>query len=579
MANASDIITYIGVPLAVLGVLPIFYTFTNSLFTLRNIKRSLRKCGLEATTRGTYMGGVIEVSLPRYSITPLDRTEHEYWTQGTRQSILKGGTWTVFNWNQLITGQSMQRIQYSSDLKIPQAEVDLEELFDFLLDRGAVPDTKGIHMLRVSGLWTPTGTCLMLSPDLSQTALRISMPDDSDGVLSMALQWKPEWNKRDRSSLPPGWMRLEFQAATGKEENSNLDNYARPVDPEDISSHEVRDDGERLKDVVSKGYTSNPPAYVPPPTALRFHLSSLPAHPYVQIKHPTYEHEHIPLGPAPKSLHALINAASPWLAPLCLTLSLSYPCPTSFLNLPTFLYALSSSSSVPCGVLVMANLLSSNDAPEWETIYPADQQMHEHHERFMASQQALARERILPEAQRQQAQRLRAQEEISAMSIRAARSQRERIERVEKREREALGSQKMDADLVVNAALKMLQSAGSIPVPELDEANAGGNDACQSAVEQLLGGIFKASCGIDLPENEWALDVCEMLNRWRDWSSRGGMNKEDLRLIVNDTKAFCWAAIAIGLVTRVCEKEKADGGGLLGDVRECLRVWKKVRLG
>ncbi|KAL8635779.1 MAG: hypothetical protein Q9228_006768, partial [Teloschistes exilis] len=219
MADASDIITYIGVPLAVLGVLPIFYTFLNSFFTLRNIKRSLRKSGLEATTRGSFMAGVIEVSVPRFTITPLDRKEDEYWTQGRRPSPLKGGTWTTFNWNHLITSHAMQRVQYSSDLKVPQAEIDLEELFEYLLDRGAVPDAKGIHMLRVSGLWTPTGTSLMLSPGGTQTALRISMPDDSDGVLSLALQWKPEWNKRDRSSLPPGWMRLHLPAAKPSSSN------------------------------------------------------------------------------------------------------------------------------------------------------------------------------------------------------------------------------------------------------------------------------------------------------------------------------------------------------------------------
>lgn len=71
----------------------------------------------------------------------------------------------------------MQRIQFSSDLDVPLAEIDFEELSEFMLDRGAVPDAKGIHMLRVSGLWTPTGTCLMLYPDASRTALRVSMPD------------------------------------------------------------------------------------------------------------------------------------------------------------------------------------------------------------------------------------------------------------------------------------------------------------------------------------------------------------------------------------------------------------------
>lgn len=570
MTTATDVITYIGVPLAVLGVLPIFYTFVNSLFTLRNIKRSLRNCGLEAIIRGSYLGGVIEVSLPRYSITPLDRSEDEYWTRGRKQSFLKGGAWTVFNWNQLITGHAMQRIQYSSDLKVPQAEVDLEELFEFMLDRGAVPDTKGIHMLRVSGLWTPTGTCLMLSPDSSQSALRISMAEDSDGILSVALQWKLEWNKRDHSSLPPGWMRLALSPRVAKEADGRFSDGEKPITIEGTASREMLEDDNKTKLVKSKPSSPDPPAYTPPPTALRFHLSSLPSFPHIQIRYPTYEHKDMPLGPAPKSTDPLFNPATPWLAPLCLTLSLSRPTSTSFLNLPTFLYALASSSAIPCGVLVMANLLSCNDAPEWETTYPANQHAHEAHERFLIQQQALARERILPDAQRQQARSLRAQEELQGMSMRAMRDQRERVDREEKREREALVSQKMDADMVTNAALAAL---------EVDGDNVTESDACQLAVERLLVGIYKASAGIDVPNNEWALDACKMLDRWRDWSGRGGMNKEDLKAIVKERKAFCWAAVAVGLVTRVCEKAKTDGGGLMGDVRECLRVWKKVRLG
>lgn len=122
MATATDIITYIGVPLAVLGVLPIFYNFINSFFTLRNVKRSLRRCGLEATTRGSFLAGFVEVSLPRFTITPLERSEEEFWTDNSTPSLLKGGTWTVFHWNRLITGHAMQRVQYSSDLTVPQAE-------------------------------------------------------------------------------------------------------------------------------------------------------------------------------------------------------------------------------------------------------------------------------------------------------------------------------------------------------------------------------------------------------------------------------------------------------------------------
>ncbi|KAL8957309.1 MAG: hypothetical protein Q9193_005382 [Seirophora villosa] len=203
----------------------------------------------------------------------------------------------------------MQRIQYSSDLKVPQAEIHLEELFDFMLDRGAVPDAKGIHMLRVSGLWTPMGTCLMLCPDATQTALRVSMPDDSDGYLSL-----------------------------------------------------VPNDDEKVGTSRSKDASTVPPASTPAPTSVRFNLSSLPSYPYVQIRYPMYEYNTAPLGPAAVPLDH-------WLAPLLLTLSLSNPYPTTFLTLPPFLQAFSEHSSIPCGILVMTKLLSANDVPEWETVY------------------------------------------------------------------------------------------------------------------------------------------------------------------------------------------------------------------
>ncbi|KAL8799292.1 MAG: hypothetical protein Q9182_005996 [Xanthomendoza sp. 2 TL-2023] len=532
------------------------------------------------------MAGFVEVSLPRFSITPLERTQDEYWTEAARPSNLRGGTWSIFNWNQLITSHAMQRVQYSSDLKVPQAEIDLEELYEFLLDRGAVPDAKGIHMLRVSGLWTPTGTSLMLSPDATQSVLRVSMPDDSDGVLSLALQWKSEWNKRNHSSLPPGWMRLEFPTvAASSGENKVLDDVEKPSQVVDTSP--LKDDSKDTEPIekaeLQRRHSDSPqpPSYSPTPTSLRFRLTSSAHHPYLQFRSPTYEHNHNPLWSAPLPSLEGIRPTTSWLAPLALALSLSSQCPTTFLALPQSLYNICHSSSIPCGVLVLAHLLSANDAPEWETPTPPLRHAHEMHERFMLQNQAIARERLLPEAQREQAARLRQAEESSAMMTRAMKDQRERAEREERREREAISSQKMNVELVANAALGYLEGEGEVleVINDSGEGREEGKDASRIAVERLIVGIYKADTGIDSEQNAWALDACAMLDRWRDWSERGGMNKEDLRAVLRSKKAFCWAAIAVGLMTKVCEKEGADGGGLLGDIRECLRVWKKVRLG
>ena len=213
MPNASDIITFIGVPLAVLGVLPILYTAVNSFVTIRRIKHTLHRHGLyEAHTRGSLMSGIVEVSLPRFSITPLDREEDPqlYWGLNPEASALKGGTWTLFHWNYVITGSRLYRLQYSDELQLPQAEIQFEELISFLLDRGAIPDIKGLHMLRLAGIWTPAGTSILLSPDTTQSALRVALPNDSDGILSLSLQWAKEWDDRKDQSLPLGWIRLRI---------------------------------------------------------------------------------------------------------------------------------------------------------------------------------------------------------------------------------------------------------------------------------------------------------------------------------------------------------------------------------
>lgn len=73
---------------------------------------------------------------------------------------------------------------------MPQAEINFDELFAFLMDRGAIPDVKGLRLFRASGLWTPIGTSFMLSPDTTQSALHVAVPDDSEGTISLPLSWK-----------------------------------------------------------------------------------------------------------------------------------------------------------------------------------------------------------------------------------------------------------------------------------------------------------------------------------------------------------------------------------------------------
>jgi hypothetical protein len=96
--TATDIITYIGVPLAVLGVLPIIYNTISTLITLANVRRALRHGRLSGITRGDVINHIIEVELPRYTLAPLHRELHnkEYWGLSPHPSLIKGGSWTIF---------------------------------------------------------------------------------------------------------------------------------------------------------------------------------------------------------------------------------------------------------------------------------------------------------------------------------------------------------------------------------------------------------------------------------------------------------------------------------------------------
>ncbi|KAL9097582.1 MAG: hypothetical protein Q9165_000478 [Trypethelium subeluteriae] len=209
-ASVADIISYVGIPLAVLGVLPTLYTCLKCLLTLRLIRSTLQHSGvINATTRSSLLSGIIEIEIPRKRLTPFDRDDPRYLELCPRPSLLRGGTWTLFQWKEMTIGLKSYRVQFHDEVRMPQAEVEFEPLVAFLLDRGAVPNSAGFALLRHSGLWTPAGTKLLSSPRGAEAVLSVTASDDSDGILSLALDWEPEWQKHHATSLPPYWIRIE----------------------------------------------------------------------------------------------------------------------------------------------------------------------------------------------------------------------------------------------------------------------------------------------------------------------------------------------------------------------------------
>ena len=207
-SSASNIITYIGVPLAVAGILPILYNFLATVATVHKVKGILQRSRLSASAiRSNIFNRVIELELPRYKLATFDREEPQYWEPQRQLSTITGGTWTALKWRTRHVATKVQRIQYADEIKQPQAEVEFDELISYLLDLGAIPDPRGWRVLRTNGVWTPKDHCLLSSPDSRNALLTVASLDDSDGHLSLKLNLSATW-KRKSCGLPPRWVCL-----------------------------------------------------------------------------------------------------------------------------------------------------------------------------------------------------------------------------------------------------------------------------------------------------------------------------------------------------------------------------------
>ena len=191
MVSATDVITYIGVPLAVLGVLPILYTFASALYTRQKIQRSLRKNDVTgASIRTRLMTGVVEVDLPIYELQPTSRDDDLYWLQAKPKSDAVGApSWTQLYWSDIVVGSITGRLQRSDRIRLPEARIQFKQLIDLLQDRGAQMCYEGWHVLHERGRQTPVGTRLM-ELDYESPILCVAKPGGS-GSISLQIYAEP----------------------------------------------------------------------------------------------------------------------------------------------------------------------------------------------------------------------------------------------------------------------------------------------------------------------------------------------------------------------------------------------------
>ncbi|KAF1972398.1 hypothetical protein BU23DRAFT_555195 [Bimuria novae-zelandiae CBS 107.79] len=546
MASAVDIITYVGIPLAVLGVLPTIYTAWKSFLTLRQITRMLYSNGVTAITRSALLSGIVEVEIPRQSITPLHRGDPKYFGLREKPSRLKGGTWTLFEWKEMVIGVKSYRLQYHDELVQPQAEIDFEALIAFLLDRGAVPSQAGWADLRGAGLWTVAGTRLLVSPDSDEEVLSVALSDDSDGILSLSLNWKPEWEGRGRDSLPPYWVKI-------KTPNGDDDLLARVNEIEEASKADgttEKRNGAFLDDAsaISEDLKRR--------TSTRIRISATGIQEAYRVEDAKHELRIQHLLPAPPSASPASTAGF-WFCCAATALQAPQGGLWSF-TIPPDILALARHSTVPCGVMVLLETMTDDEVPAWRTPYDDQAERLERQVKAQNQSRVMMEEARLPPAQRDAARKSRMERE--AMDFHN--DHRRRILMLQQRREaetlEAIQSQRLPIGLVAGANLKFLKHRLRLGVvPSLS-----------TVVEHILHGM--------LQDSSFARRLSVMLDLWKSWAQSGGMTKSHYLAVKEDQVTFALASCLLAILRDMVSE---PSGSVVGDLQECLRIWKKVRLG
>jgi hypothetical protein len=123
---------------------------------------------------------------------------------------------------------------------------------------------------------------------------------------------------------------------------------------------------------------------------------------------------------------------------------------------------------------------------------------------------------------------------------------------------EAMQSPKWDTKLVAEHELKWLKSQRQLPA----------SMNLREAVGQILHRM--------VVDGQFSAGLCRMLDVWKAWADNGGMRKSDLTTLETDKVTFAQATLVVAVIK---DTSGALEGTLSMDLQECLKIWRKVRLG
>ncbi|KAI9711993.1 MAG: hypothetical protein M1820_001701 [Bogoriella megaspora] len=533
MSSAADIITYIGIPLAVLGVLPTLYTCFKCLVTLCSIRNALQRHGVtNAETRSSLLSGVIEIEIPRKRLTPLDRDDPAYFALSDHASSLRGGSWTLFRWKEMTIGIKSYRVQFRDELRQPQAEIDFERLVTFLLDRGAVPDDAGFRQLRSAGLWTPAGTKLLSSPRSTEAVLMVTTADDSDGILSLAVYWEKEWERLGRRTLPPYWIRIRGPPT------KTASNFSSSDEKLGVAEKEVNALAGTGLDEKRRAHMSLLPDLKP---ALHARVTT------AGLQEAYYESDTPPKSgcgtvaqDVPQISHLLPSSNPSASSPLSLFFataltalhSLSpHPSLWSFAPEPSFV-TLAMKPTIPIGVLDLLSLRPNGSWRSQDLSEDIKTEIHNHeqHQAFMHRVDTMRAEgQIKDPAERQRAIGDRMMKETREMMAQQKRRELEEVKRREE-EGEACRSERLGIDVVAYAGWKWLGSEEDNSVDgfkDLIEHDKEDNEGKRTELvpREALVEIAQRILYMISVEEKVAEGIGKMVEDWKVWSEVGGDDK------------------------------------------------------
>ncbi len=503
--------------------MPVLYTSFMALLTRNRILNTIKSNSIAPViTRISLLSGVVEVDLPRWTLHTLDREEPGYWKLNNRPSTVKGGSWTLQNWQKVVTGKSTYRIQHADELRQPQAEIQMADLVTFLLDRGAAPSPHGLRLLRTMGMQTPPNTPLLIYGS-GKPVLSVSTPDESDGRLSLKLHWNDDFGSgRSVDSLPPYWIRIASQKLSSERTYPPVRLLLGPSGLQDV----------RVETPDSRKSTAG-------------------------MKEGMVDHVKLDEYASPDE--PLDDNMVLWFAAATVAVCTEDQGGLTRFAIPQKIHSATRRDAMPLGVLVLLGMRKEGDTPLYAERARIRQQM-EQQKRHQELQAQTARQRelaVLSPADRAKAQGVDGLKRLQQMQTDRMQREAEELER----KSEALTSQRVGNHIVAEAALAWLQEHGHL-AKDPDEASL--HTVATWAVSAML---FDAS---------FASAVVSVLDAWVQWVDLV-MNDEHYEMIKANQIHFCYAAILINQIAVYETHGRTQP--VARDLDDCQRVWGRVCLG